>query len=104
MDIFDVVHGVADSVKQSGAASDGVIPVGHLGHLRDREPVVENHALVVEEYGGNERLSFILLLLSEHGVEAADGVALKSAHGPAAVEDKNDLSNIVFHDKYLRFE
>ena len=36
--------------------------------------------------------------------EAADGVALKSAHGPAAVEDKNALSNIVFHDKYLRFE
>ena len=38
---------------------------------------MNDHALVVEKYGGNQRLACLSLLLGDHGVEAADGVRLQ---------------------------
>ena len=52
---------------------------------------MDDHALVVEKHGGDHSLTLFLLLLFDHGVEAADGVALQSAHGAAAIQNKNQF-------------
>jgi len=45
--------------------------------------------LIVEQDGRDTALTGFRLLLGEHGVEAAYGVALYTAHRPAAVEYKD---------------
>ena len=60
---------------------------------------MEHLGLIVKEDGGDEGLAGLLLLLFDHGVEAADGVTLKPLHGAAAVQDENQLCQIVLHKK-----
>ena len=80
VDVPNVVDGPADGVQQGGAAPDIVLLVGDGLDLAHLHPVVEHLTLVVKEDGGDERLAGLLLLLFDHGVEAADGVPL---HPPA---------------------
>ena len=43
----------------------------------ERQTVMNDHTLIVKQHRGNQRLPRFLLLLCEHGVEAADGVRLQ---------------------------
>ena len=47
--------------------------------------------------GFNSMLACLLLLLCEHGVEAADGVPLQPLHGTATVQDENKFRQILLH-------
>lgn len=54
---------------------------------------------MIKQNGGDIGLTRFPLLLLDHGVEAADGVILQAGHGAAAVQDKYDLGQILFHNK-----
>ena len=61
-----------------------------------------NHLSVsAEQHGGNIGSAFGLLLLFDHGIEAADGVALQTSHGTAAVDNENQFSQTLTHDEIL---
>ena len=61
------------------------------GTFAERQAVVDDRALVVEQHGGDQRLARFLLLLGDHGVEAADGVRLQPRHRAAAIQNKNQF-------------
>lgn len=58
---------------------------------------MEHLAPVVKEDGGDEGLAGLLLLLFDHGVEAADGVPLQPLHGAAAVQNEHQFRQILLH-------
>ena len=58
---------------------------------------MDDFAVVVKQDGGDEGFALCFLLLGDHGVEASDGVRFQSAHGAAAVQDKNDFRKIFSH-------
>ena len=89
MDVANMVDGSADGIQQGGAASDIVLLFCDGLHLAHLHPVVEHLGLIIEEDGGNKGLARLLLLLFDHGVEAADGVALQPLHGATAVQDEH---------------
>ena len=99
MDVADVVDGPADGIQQGGAAPDIVLLFRDGPDLLQGYPVVEHLGLVIEEDGRNEHLARLLLLLFDHGVEAADGVPLQSLHGAAAVQDEHQFRQILLHKK-----
>ena len=74
------------------------------------QAVVDDRAVVGEKHRGDHRFARLLLLLCEHGVEAADGVRFQSRHRAAAIQNKNqfrhkksppsfDYAHIVAHPK-----
>ena len=63
----------------------------HGRHLGKGQTVVDDHALIVKQHGGDQGLARLLLLPRDHGVEAADGVRLQPRHGAAAVQDENQF-------------
>lgn len=91
VDVADVVDGPAHSVQQGRAAAGEILLLGHGRHLFQRQAVMNDHALVVEQHRGDQRLACFPLLLVNHGVEAADGVRLQPRHGAAAIQDKNQF-------------
>ena len=99
VDISDVVDGPADGVQQGGAAPDRVLLFRDGPDIAHLHPVVKHLAPVIEEDSGNEGLAGLLLLLFDHGVEAADGVALQSLHGAAAVQNEHQFRQILLHKK-----
>ena len=94
-----MVDGPADGIQQGGAAPDIVLFFRNRPDLAYLYPVVKYLGLIVKEDGGNEGLSRLLLLLFDHGVEAADGVALQPLHGAAAVQNEHQFRQILFHKK-----
>ena len=101
VDVADVVDRAADGVEKRGAAADGVVLAGHGPYRLNVHTVVQNDALVVEQDGGHISPARLPLLLFQKGIEAADGVVLKAGHGAAAVKDKYEFGNVVFHGKSL---
>ena len=55
--------------------------------------------LRIEEHCSDKTFPVNLLLLFDHAVESADRVALQPAHGTAAVQNKYEFGNVVFHEK-----
>ena len=99
--IFNMVHRAADGVQQRRAAAHEVLLIRHGFDLLQIHAVVDHLAAVVEQHRGQQRLPRLLLLLFQHGVEAADGVVLQPRHGAAAIQDKYDFREIVVHKKSL---
>ena len=97
MDVSNVVNGSAQSIQQSGTSPDVVLLAGDGPDLLHLHPVVEHFGAVVKEDGGDKRLTRLLLLLFQHGIEAADGVPLQPLHGAAAVQNKYQLGQILVH-------
>ena len=91
VDIADMMDGPAHRVKQRCAAAGEVLLLRHGRHLAERQPVVNDNAVVAEENRGNQRFARFLLLLGDHGVKAADGVCLQPCHRPAAIQNKNQF-------------
>ena len=91
VDVADVVDGAAHGVQQGRAAPGEVLLLRHGRRPVERQAVVDDRALAVEEHGGDQRLARLLFLFRDHGVEAADGVPLQPAHGAAAVQDENQF-------------
>ena len=89
VDVGDVMHGTADGVNQGGTAAYVIVPVRHFRDFLQGDPVVKHLAPVIKEDSGYERVSGLLLLLFDHGVEAADGIRLQSAHGAAPIQDEH---------------
>ena len=58
-------------------------------------------ARAVEEDSGDQGIALGLFLFGNHRIKAADGISLKSTHGAAAVEDKDNLGQILFHLGFL---
>ena len=99
MDVADVVDGPTDCVQKGGTAPDIVLLIGDGPNIAQLHPVVEHLGLIVEEDSGDECLAGLLLLLFDHGVEAADGVPLQSLHGAAAVQDEHQFRQIFLHNR-----
>ena len=91
MDIADVMDRAAHGIQQRRAATGEILLLRHGRHLFQRQAVVDDHTLVVEQHGGDQRLARFLLLLGDHGVEAADGIRLQPRHRAAAIQDKNQF-------------
>ena len=102
VDVPDVVDGPADGIQKGGAAADDVVLFRHGGHLLNGHPVVDDRAGTAEEDRGNKGLALLFFLLFDQGIEAADGIRLQPAHGAAAVQDKDDLRQVLFHVPYLQ--
>ena len=96
--VSDVVDGSADGVDESGAASYGVVILGHFRDVRKSYSVVKHLAFVIEKHGGNVTLAILLLLLFNECVEAADGVTFKTCHGAASVKNEYKLCDAVWYD------
>ena len=58
---------------------------------------MQHLAARVEQHCCDKCLALLLPLLVDHAVEAADRVGLQSAHRPAAVENEDHFSQILFH-------
>ena len=99
--IADVVDGVADSVHQRSAPPGAVVVCGHGPDFSKRYTVVQHDALMIEKHCRDDRLATCPLLLCQHGIESADGVGLKAAHGAAAIEYENQFSKSFFHCENL---
>ncbi len=101
VDVSDVVDGPAYRVQQRGAAPDKVFLFRQGLDFLQRHPVVDHLNFVVEKHRGDQGLTRLPLLLFDHGVEAADGVLLQARHGAAAVENKYDFRQVLFHVAFL---
>ena len=101
VDVADVMDSPAHRIQQCGAAPDKVFLFRQRRNLLQGHPIVNHLNFVVEEHRGNQSLTRLPFLLFDHGVEAADGVRFQSCHGAAAVEDKYDFRQILFHSKFL---
>ena len=99
MDVADMVDGSADGIQQGGAAPDIVLLFRDGPDLLQGYPVVEHLGTVIEEDGRDKGLARLLLLLFDHGVEAANGVALQPLHRAAAVQDEHQFRQILLHEK-----
>ena len=102
VDVADVVDCASNRIQQGGAAAHTILPISHGLDVSDINAVMDHFADIVKEDSGDQRFAGSFLLLFNHGVEAADCVGLKSTHGTAAVKDKDDLSQILIHCKYLQ--
>ena len=102
VDVADVVDRASNRIQQGGAAAHAILAIRHGLDVSDIDAVMDHFADIVKEDGGDQRFAGSFLLLFNHGVEAADCVGLKSTHGTAAVKDKDDLSQILIHCKYLQ--
>ena len=102
VDVADVVDCASNRIQQGGAAAHTILPISHGLDVSDIDAVMDHFADIVKEDSGDQRFAGSFLLLFNHGVEAADCVGLKSTHGTAAVKDKDDLSQILIHCKYLQ--
>ena len=102
VDVADVVDRTSNRIQQGGAAAHTILAIRHGLDVSDINAVMDHFADIVKEDGGDQRFAGSFLLLFNHGVEAADRVGLKSTHGTAAVKDKDDLSQILIHCKYLQ--
>ena len=91
MNISDMMNCAADGVYQRGASAGRIILIRHRSDLLYIHPVVQYIALTVEKYDGDQGFARFLFLFLNHGIEAADGISLQSAHGTAAVKDKYDF-------------
>ena len=49
MDVADVVDSSANCIQQSGAAAGEVFLLGHTGNYAQRQAVMDDYALVVED-------------------------------------------------------
>ena len=94
-----MVDGPADGIQQGSAAPDIVLFSRDRLDIAHLHPVMEHLGLVVEENSGDKGLAGLLLLLFDHGVEAADGVAFQPLHGAAAVQDEHQFRQILLHKK-----
>ena len=52
---------------------------------------------IVKQHRGDQCFTLFPSLLPDQGIEAADGIRFQSRHGTAAVQDKYDLCQILFH-------
>lgn len=102
VDVADVVDRASNRIQQGGAAAHAILAIRHGLDVSDIDAVMDHFADIVKEDSGDQRFAGSFLLLFNHGVEAADCVGLKSTHGTAAVKDKDDLSQILIHCKYLQ--
>ena len=64
---------------------------------------MKHHAFIGKQHGGDQRLAFLLFLLFDHAVEAADRIRLQAGHGAALVKDEDHLCQVLFHQKSLPF-
>lgn len=88
--------------KDTDIASISKEDIRHGLDVSDIDAVMDHFADIVKEDSGDQRFAGSFLLLFNHGVEAADCVGLEPTHGTAAVKDKDDLSQILIHCKYLQ--
>ena len=86
-----MVDGPAHGVQQRRAAPGEILLLRHERHLGKGQAVVDDHALIVKQHGGDQGLARLLFLPLDHGVEAADGVRLQPRHGAAAIQDENQF-------------
>ena len=99
LNVRHLLYAVANGIQQRRAAPDVVVLFGQRRNGVQREAVVQQLHLVVEQDGGHVGFAFLLLLPGQHGVEPADGVRFQPAHGAAAVKDENKLCEILLHNK-----
>ena len=85
------LDGAAHGIQQRRAAAGEILLFRQGRHLAQRQAVMDDRAVVGEKHRGNQRLARLLLLLCEHGVEAADGVRLQPGHRTAAIQNKNQF-------------
>ena len=97
VNVADVVNRAADGVQQRRAAARDILPIGQRLDPPDVDAVVDDLALVGKEYRRNKRVALSGLLLRNHRVEAADRVLFQPRHGTAAVQNENQLRQILFH-------
>ena len=102
VDVADVVDRASNRIQQGGAAAHAILAIRHGLDVSDIDAVMDHFADIVKEDSGDQRFAGSFLLLFNHGVEAADCVGLEPTHGTAAVKDKDDLSQILIHCKYLQ--
>lgn len=95
----DVVDGAAHRVVERCTAAHGILCLRQFGDIAQADAVVDHFAAVVKEHGGHEGLPLRAALLLQHGIEAADGIALQAVHGAAAVKYKCQLRSSLFHVK-----
>ena len=88
LDAADFAYRAADGIEQSRVAANEILFFADGADRFDVNAVVQHRIMVVEQHGGNAALTGLVLLLFYHGVEAADGVALKPAHRATAIKDK----------------
>ena len=101
VDVGDVVDRAADGVEQRRAAAHGVVVGRQRANVLHVHAVVNDLARAVKQHGRDKRRAVRLFLLFDHGVEAADRIRLQPRHGTAAVEEKDDLCQALFHVPFL---
>ena len=52
---------------------------------------MEHLAHIVEQHGGDKRLTALLALLFDEPVEPSDGVCLQAIHRTAPIQNEHDL-------------
>ncbi|MPM95737.1 hypothetical protein SDC9_142892 [bioreactor metagenome] len=62
---------------------------------------MQQAVIVVKQRGGDAAFAGRILLLSEHGVEPADGIRFQPAHGAAFVQYEDQFRQFLFHDAIL---
>ena len=100
---FGFIISIGSILQQAGAgAAHGIFPVRHGPDILDVDAVMDHFADVVEKDCRDQGLAGSFLLFFDHGVEAADRIGLKAAHGTAAVKDKTEFCQILFHCRSLQ--
>ena len=93
----------SDSIEERCRTSDVILLVCHGFYLIERNPVMQDLRLIIEEYGRDQHLALFFLLLCDHGVVAAYCIVLKASHGSAPVQDEYDLCQSLSHVLILSF-
>jgi ethanolamine utilization microcompartment shell protein EutL len=89
--VADFVDGHADGVEQSRGTADRVFFFCDGADCADVDSVVEQLIVVIEKHRCDEAFARDGLLLFQHRVVAADGIALQSSHRPALIEYENQF-------------
>ena len=99
LDALVVADRASHGVEQRGAAAGHVVALGKRPNPLDRNAVVQDAHIVVEEHGGDDRLALAFTVALEQGVVAADGVRLETRHRPRLVDDEHELGKVLLcHD------
>ena len=80
VNVSDVMYRSAERINQCRTAPDCIVLVGHRLDFFKLHPVVQNLRHIVEKHGRNKTFTVLSALFLDHGIKAADRVALKSCH------------------------
>ncbi|MPM86266.1 hypothetical protein SDC9_133355 [bioreactor metagenome] len=95
--VGDLIHRAPDCIKQRRAAAHKVVLLRNGAYAAQRNPIMQQFICVVKQRRRYRARAVLVLLLLQQAVEAADRIALQSAHRTGSIQNKYQFRTPLFH-------